>query len=292
MNSHSDTDTALRRKNYGLVQGTALCLVVISAGAALQTAFGDVDWGLLSRPWNIILLAMYLIGIGGLYALCQKRQWISNLTSYGTAIPAIASAVVVTVVLGLTEQNPHGRHFWNRMLSFWPFVMSYLWMTTILGLTCVKHIFAYRRPRPCFLLNHLGLFIVLVCSALGSADVSTLTLSARPGQAEWQALDGENKVVNLPFSIRPNGRSEKPEDGYPNPAIGITIESQSRSEQTVSVNHPASIDGWDIYLTGFSDETGNVEFTLISDPWLPAVYCGLFMMVAGALCMMFTRQQR
>ena len=84
MNSHSDTDTALRRKNYGLVQGTALCLAVISAGAALQTAFGDVDWGLLSRPWNIILLAMYLIGIGGLYALCQKRQWISNLTSYGT----------------------------------------------------------------------------------------------------------------------------------------------------------------------------------------------------------------
>ena len=54
-------------------------------------------------------------------------------------------------------------------------------------------------------------------------------------------------------------------------------------------NKPVTVDGWKIYQYGYDTQMGAMSQTsileLVRDPWLPAVYTGIYMMLAGAVCM-------
>ena len=56
---------------------------------------------------------------------------------------------------------------------------------------------------------------------------------------------------------------------------------------TVEVNKPFHIDGWTIYQTRYNTEMGRWSelsiLELVHDPWLPLVYIGIFLMMAGAV---------
>jgi hypothetical protein len=58
------------------------------------------------------------------------------------------------------------------------------------------------------------------------------------------------------------------------------------------VNKPLNVMGWKIYQLDYDKEKGRWSelsvFQLVRDPWLPAVYVGLFMMSAGAVFMFGT----
>ena len=84
------------------------------------------------------------------------------------------------------------------------------------------------------------------------------------------------------------------DDGSPRRfASDIQIFTQSGKNilATVDVNKPVEVDGWKIYQYGYDTQMGAQSSTsileLVSDPWLPAVYVGIYLMLAGALCMMF-----
>ena len=61
---------------------------------------------------------------------------------------------------------------------------------------------------------------------------------------------------------------------------------------TVEVNKPVKFKGWTIYQSGYDEQMGKWSTTsiiqLVRDPWLPAVYTGIFMILAGALFMFWT----
>jgi len=60
---------------------------------------------------------------------------------------------------------------------------------------------------------------------------------------------------------------------------------------TVEVNKPAHLKGWTIYQTGYDEEMGKWStrsiIQLVNDPWLPVVYTGIFMILAGALYLLW-----
>jgi cytochrome c biogenesis protein ResB len=55
---------------------------------------------------------------------------------------------------------------------------------------------------------------------------------------------------------------------------------------TIEVNRPFHIAGWTIYQLGYDTEMGRWSnlsvLELVRDPWLPVVYLGIFLMIAGA----------
>ena len=71
--------------------------------------------------------------------------------------------------------------------------------------------------------------------------------------------------------------------------IQILTKSGKNIEATVDVNKPVEVDGWKIYQYGYDTQMGANSNTsileLVSDPWLPLVYTGIYMMLGGALCM-------
>ena len=64
----------------------------------------------------------------------------------------------------------------------------------------------------------------------------------------------------------------------------------------IEVNKLFSIDGWKIYQLNYDTSRGKWSevsvLELVKDPWLPAVYVGIFMLAIGAVCMIFTTQRR
>jgi hypothetical protein len=64
---------------------------------------------------------------------------------------------------------------------------------------------------------------------------------------------------------------------------------------TLEVNKPYSINGWKIYQTSYDDRFGKWSqlsvVELIRDPWLPVVYTGIFMMIIGAVYLMWVGKE-
>ena len=283
----------------GFLIGGGLLLV----GVLLQVSVGPVRWDLVSFPVNVVLLAVFLLLLVAMYALRRKVyafEWLMHLQA---AVPALCYALGLTIVMGLVAQREEGGGIpWlSQMLDFWLFVLSYAWMMLILGLASIGRLVHFSLKEIPFLLNHIGLFLALVCGALGAADVQELEMTVREGETQWRAGKADGMAVEPgigielhdfimeEFPLQPGAKMRMPKR-FASDVTVYTGDGQA-TPAVIEVNKPLKINGWKIYQYGYDDERG-VEseisiFSLVRDPWLPLVYTGIFMMLAGALALLF-----
>ena len=78
--------------------------------------------------------------------------------------------------------------------------------------------------------------------------------------------------------------------------IHVYTRSQKNIVATVDVNKPVSVDVWRIYQLSYDESMGlwseTSTFELVKDPWLPAVYVGIFLLLAGAVLTFIFSQKR
>ena len=69
--------------------------------------------------------------------------------------------------------------------------------------------------------------------------------------------------------------------------VTVFTEAGHRKKANIEVNKPLSIEDWIIYQYSYDEKMGKYSktsvFELVRDPWLPVVYTGIFMLLAGAL---------
>ena len=282
---------------------------IVFAGLMLELSVGPVVWDAFAWPLNGIVLAGFLVLLTAMVCLRNKVYAFKWMTTYQAAIPAMVYAVALTIIMGLTRQQVNGTWIYN-MLSFWPFVLIYLYITVILGLIIhlrLRKIFrgqgSLKRDIP-FMLNHLGLFLALTMATLGSADIQRVKMICSVGEPEWRALTQGQTIKEMPIAIElKKFIMETYDDGKPKryaSEIQILTQSGKRStsgrfdtskniETTIDVNKPYEVDGWKIYQYGYDTQMGAQSqisiLELVSDPWLPWVYAGFYMMLAGAALM-------
>ena len=62
-------------------------------------------------------------------------------------------------------------------------------------------------------------------------------------------------------------------------------------EEKIEVNHPITVGGWRIYQLSYDERMGRWSdlsvIELVSDPWLPIVYTGIFLLIAGGVALLF-----
>jgi hypothetical protein len=271
---------------------------LIFAGLMLELSVGPVVWDAFAWPVNGMMLAGFLAIIALIFILRKKVYAFQFIGTYHAAIPAMVYAVGLTIVMGLTRQQVGGTWL-NNMLSFWPFVLVYVYIAVILGViilrrivNCQLSIINLKRDVP-FLLNHLGLFIALTTATLGNADMQRVKMICGIGEPEWRALTQDGAVKEMPIAIElKKFIMEIYDDGSPKrfaSEIQILTKTRKNIETTVDVNKPYEVDGWKIYQYGYDTQMGAQSqisiLELVSDPWLPFVYTGIYMMLAGAVCM-------
>ena len=281
-------------KPYGMKEGFLIGGGLIIAGLMLQLSVGPVNWDVFRWPVNGIVYAGFLALIVITFLLRKKVYGFLFIGTYKAAIPALVYTVVLTIMMGLTRQTADG--VWlNSMLSFWPFVLIYVYIAVILGQIILRrmlHFNNWRRDIP-FLLNHLGLFLAMTTATLGNADMQRLKMITVKGEPEWRALTSQQQIVEMPIAIElKEFIMETYDDGSPRrfaSDIQILTKTGKNIQTTVEVNKPVEVDGWKIYQYGYDTQMGAMSqysiLELVSDPWLPLVYTGIYMMLAGAVCM-------
>ena len=285
---------------------------LILAGLALELSVGPVVWEAFAWPANGMVLAGFLALIALIFILRKKVYAFRFIGTYQAAIPAMVYAVVLTIIMGLTRQQVDGTWL-NNMLSFWPFVLIYMYIAVILGVIILRRIFNFplgrrtlatngtqefsifnlKRDIP-FLLNHLGLFLALTTATLGNADMQRVKMITTIGEPEWRALTAQGYIKEMPLAIElKKFIMETYDDGSPKrfaSDIQILTKTKKNIETTVDVNKPYEVDGWKIYQYGYDTQMGAQSqisiLELVSDPWLPLVYTGIYMMLAGAVVLL------
>ena len=281
-------------KPWNMKEGFLIGGGLIIAGLALQLSVGHVAWDSFAWPANGIVLAGFLAIIAILFLLRKRVYAFQFVSTYQAAIPALVYAVVLTIIMGLTRQLKDGTWL-NNMLSFWPFVLIYVYIAVILGVIILRrlmHLSSWKRDVP-FLLNHLGLFVALITATLGNADMQRVKMITTVGEPEWRALTQQGVVKEMPIAIElKKFIMETYDNGSPKrfaSEIQILTKTGKNIETTVDVNKPYEVDGWKIYQYGYDTQMGAESqisiLELVSDPWLPLVYTGIYMMLAGAVCM-------
>ena len=77
----------------------------------------------------------------------------------------------------------------------------------------------------------------------------------------------------------------------------VQVVSDARNDTImIEVNKAHKVNGWKIYQLSYNEKLGRYSDTsvleLVRDPWLPYVYIGVFMMIAGAFYLLFTGKRR
>jgi hypothetical protein len=273
---------------------------LIVAGLILELSVGQVVWEAFAWPVNGIVLAAFVAMIVAMHLLRKKVYAFRFLSTYQAAIPVMCYAVVLTIIMGLTRQSNNGSWI-NNMVTFWPFVLIYVYMALIVGLVVLKSALHLKTPSKIVAgLFHLGLFITMTTATLGNADMQRVKMITAIGEPEWRALDQQGRVKEMPLTIElKRFIMETYDDGSPKrfaSEIQILTKSEKDIQATVDVNKPVEVDGWKIYQYGYDTSMGAKSNTsileLVSDPWLPYVYLGIYMMLAGGVLMFVTGVRR
>lgn len=182
-------------KPWTYLEGSAIVAGLLIVGDMLQLTIGPINWNLMAWPVNIII-AMVLTGAIIIGSALRRRNYILRFAcSRHAAVPVLLVTAVATAIYGVTNIR--------ETLSFWPFVLLYLWMDIIVGMVTLKHL----KPtlaNLCMTTSHAGLFIAITAGTLGNADMQRLKMQIGSEQPEWRAIDDEGKVHELPLAIQLN----------------------------------------------------------------------------------------
>lgn len=276
---------------------------LIAVGLVLQALVGPFHWEWLAFPVNLTVLLVFLGLLVAAYLLRRKFSFFNWMMTLDAAVPAVIYALALTLLMGFTAQREDGSGLpWiSQMLDFWPFVLSYAWLMAILGLTTVKHLLHFNVREIPFLLNHLGLFLALVCGALGAPDTQSLHMTTREGETTSQATDEAGVVHELDLSVelhdfimeeyplQPGAKMRMPKRF----ASDVTVRTKKGEviPAVIEVNKPLQAGGWKMYQYDYDEEKGTESeisvLELVREPWQPFVRTGILMMLAGALCLFF-----
>ena len=283
-------------KPWKLKEGFLIGGGLLIVGLLLQATIGPIDWDLFAAPVNYVMLVLLLTLIAAMYLLRRKVYAFEWMMHFGAAIPCLCYAVGLTILMGLTPQVRQGGIPWlSQMLRFWPFVLIWTWMMVISGLATLNHLLRWKWREIPFIVNHLGVFLAVVCATLGSADMKKVEMTVPLENPEWRAVQEDGAMFEPGLAIELHRFiMDVYEDGSPKrfaSDISVYTEDGKDISGTVDVNKPLKVNGWKIYQYGYDVQRGPDSeysvFMLVRDPWLPAVYLGIFLMLAGAVCLMF-----
>ena len=267
----------------GYAESLTLSAALTAAGYALQATVPE-GTSVPPFPANAAIIAatlsliIYVQHTSGAHPLVR---WLSSAASATGA--ATAFGLQILIMGSIPQDDPALALGLGEVARSWPFALSFIYLMLVLGLTTAKHTLPLRLRNIPFILNHAGLWIALAAGAAGAGDMRRTTIRIEQGETKTIAHIG-TYPIRKQFSIQlerfdPAGQTSQ---------IHISEKGTSAtSTVAVRVNHPHTVNGCQIYQTGYGQD-GSSQLDIVRDPWLPAVYTGIFMLIAGA-CLLLHR---
>jgi hypothetical protein len=194
------------RKEY--IRGFTVSLIIFITGSILEAISGGRGLSLPSWPMNLFFgmsFAFILVFLHFFYSDVKAVRWLSR-------VPASVSSIVLftflTLVLGLTIQNnPEAPEIFkitglSHVRHSYTFLLAGLYLLTTLGLVILRRINKFNYRNIGFMLNHLGLWIIVLAGSLGAGDLKRINLYVNEGEAVWYGYTNDRKPYELPFTVK------------------------------------------------------------------------------------------
>ncbi len=201
------TKRKIWQQPWGYSESIAIVAGVALIGLILQISIGSFDFFLLTNPANYIAgLVLFLLSV--ILGLCWSRSGFARWISSGAmSVTLIMAILLLTIIMGLTPQVAAGADSrmllgFDAMTCNWSFVLLYGLLLLSLGVTITVRTqrFRLRRDIP-FMLQHVGLYLFLMASGLGYADMERYIMYVEEGETQWRVYNAEGEVQELPIAI-------------------------------------------------------------------------------------------
>ncbi len=195
-----------KRKEY--LRGFSIALVVFLAGTVLEMVSKGNGISLPAWPMNLLIGLSFAFCIVFVHVFYRDIYYVKWLSRVPASISSIALFTFLTLILGLTKQNnPESPEImqltgFNHIRNSFTFLLSGLYLLTTLGLVILRRAskFSYRNFG--FILNHLGLWIIVLAGSLGAGDLSRLQVFANENEAVWYGYENGQNIRELPFTLK------------------------------------------------------------------------------------------
>lgn len=248
---------------WGYKRAFGRCALLFVAGTALQMIFGDIDNGFLRYPWGLIIALNYLYLLVLIHFQKHRWKWLGQLSDHYACTSALASMVVMTIIFGLTRQDPASEGWvgaigFSRMTSSWAFNLLLLYFTTTTGLAVMEDLQHIRKRRVAAVLSHAAVFVVLVAGIFGSGDKLRVSVTLQKGQPSHWGISREGEQVDLPFVLT---LDEFRMEEYAPKLYVLDAMTEQSSRDFLSVEQAgdeATIDGWHLTAVENLDMAGHM----------------------------------
>ena len=157
-------------------------------------------------PYNMIILVGFLLLIFILSFMYRDKSMIRFLSSIPAAVSSIVVFTLIVLLMGVIPQQP-SMHKWvttiglNHILHSGIFIISFIYLVTILSFTTFKRMIPFKWRNLSFILNHAGLLIVLTGGVMGTADMYRLKMVCEYNNPVWFGTDKDGKQFELPLAL-------------------------------------------------------------------------------------------
>jgi hypothetical protein len=160
-------------------------------------------------PWSITVFLSFAVAIFSIWILLRDKKWVQWFASVPAAMASITLFFIAAIFMGLFPQGITVDQPLMNMLGLtnvmqsWLMIISTLFLLLVLGFTACKRAFPLKKKNIGFLLNHVGLWIVLAAASLGASDLQRLKLQLyENGEFTNIAVDDQKQMFTLPFSVQ------------------------------------------------------------------------------------------
>lgn len=188
--------------------------LIVIVGIILELILSQISSEIIF-PLNVIIALLFILFIGITYLLIPNSSIIKLMVSVENTLVLIAFVLLMTIYMGVIPQDlNHGGDIinllgLNRITTTWTFLLLFSYLELSLGYIIAKRVsvlikqkYPFDIHQFSFLLNHIGLFFLLLVGILGANDIKHFTIKLYPGQENNIIYDKNGNGFELDFGIK------------------------------------------------------------------------------------------
>lgn len=139
-----------------------------------------------------------------------------------------------------------------------------------------------------FLLNHIGIFLIVWAGVFGAPDVARTKMLIGKNLTENISYEADGRVVPMPFSVTLQDFVIDYYDDGITPRQYTSYLIVDGCPMKVAVNEPSTFRDYTFYQESYDREAKQYTvLQVVQDPWLPFVYLGMLLLACGSIGLLF-----
>lgn len=192
---------------WGYAESFIIAVGLFFIGLMLEILTNPKHIILPGWPDNLYISASYitaLVLVNYFYGQNAFVRWLSNIPA---CISAITLYTLISLVMGVVHQNKDTGGMasllgFTNITNSWYFIFATIYLLTCLGLVILRRLKKFNSRNIGFLINHLGLWVVIFASSVGSGDLKTYQVNLEKDKISYIGYSLEGTDVKLPFGIK------------------------------------------------------------------------------------------